>query len=565
MDPPLPPAPPRTTTTHKPTTTQKLLDLETSSLGAAPSSDPPLFSSDDFQSSALENYHYHSNSNPKDSKDKDHPARRVRTGKRLYRGTWWGEEEEGWGRGMGGGSGSGSGKKRRTEFKEKRNVDSGVWLGSDDSVEGEGDGMVIAAGYQAVVRTPRKRGYLSAAVAPWVEGAAGLKAVKRVEEPYEHRQARRVVSECLEAGREYIDLSNLNLHTIPPGLLRPIAQFTKEPAIANVDMAIPLTASDPDIVTDTDAPPTPSYSYSYSADLFTPLEPSPCLFLTNNHLTTLPADLFDLHNLKALSIRHNNLREFPSSIANLTKLHELNLAGNQLQHLPWQIMQLLRVPNSPLRHLTVHPNPFVQPTLATVEKWHCQPPNPNPNPKTDDGEEPEPRYLLTPNSNTETQPGPIPIATGKIHLFDPDGRPIPHPHNNNSNNHTPSLRELALRAYNRTSTSTTNTSTKQPLSHTPQLTASLPPIPLALLQRAEKVREVGGKRCAVCERGFVIARGRWVEWWDCEGVMGGGGGGGGVGGVGDRGKGVERELRPLPFLREVCCWGCVGVGRGWEG
>lgn len=96
----------------------------------SPSSDPPLFSSDDFQSSALENYRpglRKRGVGGDDTGDGDGDGDTEMVRKRRYRGTWWGEKIQH--------NKKMKMKKKRTDFKTKRNVDSGVWLGSDERDE----------------------------------------------------------------------------------------------------------------------------------------------------------------------------------------------------------------------------------------------------------------------------------------------------------------------------------------------------------------------------------------------------------------------------------------------
>ena len=78
----------------------------------ATSSDPPLFSSDDFPASSAEHY--------------AQPRR-----KRQHRRTWYEDEEKNSKRTRL----SQTGKPGREKFS--RNFDSGIWLGSDESVESE--------------------------------------------------------------------------------------------------------------------------------------------------------------------------------------------------------------------------------------------------------------------------------------------------------------------------------------------------------------------------------------------------------------------------------------------
>ncbi|OJD16774.1 hypothetical protein ACJ73_08853, partial [Blastomyces percursus] len=589
-----------------------------------PSSDPPLFSSDDFQSSALENYHDGSDQLHHQQKQQwtaatrpgssGNRAQTQTTRKRQYRGTWWGEEEAEMKEKMMLKKGSRyatAEKKRRTEFADKRNLDSGVWLGSDDSVESalsnnselEGDdcnGRVVPGPYYATgvagagtggtdggsgdpktreKQTAILRGPIFARSRQAVDRTNTTKAMQ-VDEPYEHRQARKIITECLEAGLEFIDISNLNLRTIPSGLLQPIAQFTKYPKIAEMDKI-------------------PSLSPPNCEQFFSSFEPFLCLFLTNNRLKTLPAEVFELSNLSVLSIRHNELEQIPGSIRNLTKLRELNVGGNQLTYLPFEVLQLLQKSDTHMRQLAVHPNPFVMPENSNVAEWHCNVASDGVftqrgKAKKEEGNEvtsaPEPSSTEVRPASAGSLPIPILIAKGIVQFLDAEGRPVdaPEPITNShtitpspssspvsptlsspsssssSSLFSPSLRDIALRAYNR----------GPQISHLIEPdTFAGPAIILELLKQAEKVRDAGGKKCSVCARSFVITRAQWIEWWDCEshGMGAPRHGSSGVG-VEDDGHdyGVSRTLReemsriargralkPLPFLREVCCWGCV--------
>ncbi|EEQ85781.1 leucine rich repeat protein [Blastomyces dermatitidis ER-3] len=618
-----------------------------------PSSDPPLFSSDDFQSSALENYHngsdqlhqqhqQHQQQQQEEEEEEEwnaatrpgssgSRAQTQTTRKRQYRGTWWGEEEAEMKNKImlkKGDRYATAGKKRRTEFKDKRNIDSGVWFGSDDSVESavsnnselEGNdcnGRVVPGPYYATgvaggagagagtdgrseyletteEQTAILRGPIFARSRQAVDRANATKAMQ-VDEPSEHRQARKIITECLETGLEFIDISNLNLRTIPSGLLRPIAQFTKYPIISEMDKI-------------------PSVSPPNCEQFFSSFEPFLCLFMTNNRLKTLPAEVFELSNLSVLSVRHNELEQIPGSIGNLTKLRELNVGGNQLSYLPFEVLQLLQKNHTHMRQLAVHPNPFVMPESSIVAEWHCNVASDGvftqrgQEERKEEGDEaisvPAPLSTEIRPASAGSVPIPILIAKGIVQFFDAEGRPVavPEPITNSNTSTTssssspysptlsstspssspssslfsPSLRDIALRAYNR----------GPQISHLidPDTFAG-PAIILDLLKHAEKVRDAGGKKCSVCARPFVITRAQWIEWWDCEshGMSaprhGGDGGGVGVGvGVEEDDYGVLRTLRaemsriargralkPLPFLREVCCWGCApGFGSGRE-
>ena len=150
-----------------------------------PSSDPALFSSDDIPASGLENYHA-----PVPSGSR----------KRRYRGTWWGEMVK-------------DPKRKRADFKEKRHVDSGVWMGSDESgaeslLPSEDPSMW---GEELLKDTSNAAGTGSGADVAMRDGGrwtaqSQRSGLKKVEEPKEHQAARNIVNECLESGQDSVDL-----------------------------------------------------------------------------------------------------------------------------------------------------------------------------------------------------------------------------------------------------------------------------------------------------------------------------------------------------------------------
>ncbi|KAF9360150.1 hypothetical protein BGX26_010396 [Mortierella sp. AD094] len=78
------------------------------------------------------------------------------------------------------------------------------------------------------------------------------------------------------------------------------------------------------------------------------------LFLSSNQFSTIPMDVFALHNLSVLSLRNNSIEVIPPEIGLLHNLVELSIGGNLLKVLPSQIALLPK-----LHILTVHPNPFL--------------------------------------------------------------------------------------------------------------------------------------------------------------------------------------------------------------
>ena len=196
------------------TRTQKL-SLER--LGGTPSSDPPLFSSDDFQSSALENYYYTPSRAQDDAaqEDAESQQQQQRSRKRRYRGTWWGEHLHT--------------NKKRTDFRDKRQFDSGVWMGSEDLTDppassddapvlagetGEGIRNCWADGKQvgdpAAITGGISRNHPQILLPRPVEHDENGLRPARLDRPVEsepHARARAVITRCLEDGDDNVDLS----------------------------------------------------------------------------------------------------------------------------------------------------------------------------------------------------------------------------------------------------------------------------------------------------------------------------------------------------------------------
>ncbi|KAL4819360.1 hypothetical protein BDW67DRAFT_141173 [Aspergillus spinulosporus] len=480
-----------------------------------PSSDPALFSSDDIPASGLENYHGSLSGSGNGNGSR----------KRRYRGTWWGEmvkEKEI--------------KRKRANFKDKRLVDSGVWMGSDDSrasilasedappywgeellgqnqnlnreqeqeqEQDEGMGMGMDMGVAISTTTGLGR----------IPARAGF--AKKVEESREHQMARAVVNDCLESGLDSVDISNGNLRVIPSGLLRPLQHLTKLPSIKEAPI---------------------------SEEVYTSLQPFLRLFLSGNSLNTLPSELFELGNLRVLSLRNNKLAEIPPAIRRLTKLQELNVAVNRLSVLPWELLWLIK--KGDLKHLTVRPNPLdeIDDPATKIAQWHHA--RGSENEVEHEAELGDLRAVKYEGPAPEEAWAPIHVATGPVQRFNMDGFPIPAPSMTTSPtlsqslSRVPSLREVALLSLSKSTY--LDTLPDDELAHFPDLA-------LRLLLHARDVRSSGGRSCSVCHRSFVIARTEWIEWWDCSTYENGL--------KGPRASG--ERLRPLPFRRLGCSLGCL--------
>ncbi|KAL4892970.1 hypothetical protein BDV59DRAFT_202323 [Aspergillus ambiguus] len=497
---PLPP-PPRirhrspTNTPRAPSSLRKTYRLSRfDDRSSQPSSDPALFSSDDVPASGLENYNA-----PVSSGNR----------KRRYRGTWWGEMVK-------------DPKRKRADFKDKRLVDSGVWMGSDESAAESllpssdasnwGEDLLVPV-HRPNSRSVRGRNVENSPELPrHLEPPSVRVGFQKVEEPREHGLARTVVNECLERGEDSVDLSNGNLRVLPRGLLGPLQHLTKSPAVRE--------------------PPV-------TEDVYSSLQPFLRLFLAGNALTALSGELFELKSLRVLSLRNNKLTDIPPAIRQLTMLQEVNLSVNRLQCLPWELLWLIK--KGDLKHLTVRPNPLRQIEDADIAQWHF----PN---STAPASLPEALKMGEYEGPApERAWAPIHIATGPVRRFNMEGFPVGEPtlmggmrtnESNQAETRVPSLREVSLLAFSRSP-------------FFDQITdadiADLPALMVRLLQQAREVRNGGGRHCSVCHRAFVIARTEWVEWWDCVTYENGL--------KGPRPSG--ESLRPLPFRRFGCSWACV--------
>ncbi|KAJ5247829.1 hypothetical protein N7468_002812 [Penicillium chermesinum] len=415
-----------------------------------PSSDPALFSSDDIPASGLENYNA--------------PVSNGTGRKRRYRGTWWGEQVI-------------DPKRKRANFKEKRHLDSGVWMGSDES---GADSLLSSDGPawgEDLLKTtftskpPQGPSLLSSKVSASTQSLLPVPILKAPDEPEEHRIARSTVHNCLEKGEETIDLGEAPI----------------------------------------------------SEDAYTSLQPFLSIYLPGNSLMFLPTEIFELKDLKVLSVRNNKLRELPSAIRKLTSLEVLNIAVNQLSELPWDLMRLMQA--GELKHFTAHPNPFPSIEHAEIR----------------DGVAidsiPFDHYKIAPLDAWS----PVHVATGPVTQLDLEGRRIESSSasvSGHSKSAAPSLRELALRAVSKLPE--LDLLTDEELEEYPALL-------IPLMRQVKKIRASGSQQCSVCRREFIMPRTEWIEWWDCvphENGM-------------KRPRTSGEKLRPLPFKRLGCSWACI--------
>jgi Leucine Rich repeats (2 copies) len=429
------------------------------------SSDPALFSSDDRAPSA------------------DNYVSKRR--KEQWRGTWWGEKVEGPSP-----SRANAGKRKFT-----RNIDSGVWMGSegtDTSFEDEfledlrsgsnqatepdlpsaiGEQVVAAKNNDGAIRAhidePELRERLSRQIRE--ESTRRPSLCARVDA---------IIDRCLEVGDENVDLSTMSLDNVSNDSLRRLRSLTRHTTIQDI-------------------PPS-------QQDTYAPIEAALRLFLSNNAISTFPSAILNLSNLRALSLRNNKLTKIPANLAKLTHLETLHVGGNKLQYLPFELFRLLA--QRPNFNLFSDPNPF-QPLTSAL------PPTIHP----DQVCKGKPIYFYANGSKTNNTP-PTSTAT----TLQP-----------------PSLLALSLR-------SCAN------LPDLPSIAAWFAspngPANLALpVSMAQEAIAYGDPECTVCGRAFIVPRVEWLEWRALPGRIGGGE---------ELAEGRWREVA-IPWMRRGCSWACV--------
>ncbi|EME39447.1 hypothetical protein DOTSEDRAFT_179997 [Dothistroma septosporum NZE10] len=476
----------------------------------SPSSDP-LFSEDPSDAEDLASY--------------DRPKR-----KRMVRGPWYSVGKKGSQRAL-----------RQSMAKDAfRTVDSGVWMGSDQTDEST----------DSVLSSQK-----------WTRKPAGQDGMDMVEEKPvvlggAEQMANGIVQACVEAGKEIVDLSELGLRDISPSTIRPLHQLIR-----------------PSHITLTEPP---------SEDEFSALTPAIKLFLARNALTSLPPELFHLENITVLSLRNNHLTKLSPCIGRLRKIRELNIGGNDIRYLPWELFHLFDC-NGNHNQITIRPNPLLEPTSISGSSPLAALPKPAVSYSElsrygdtrtyfeelreaylqegplDMRSELELRLKLgralriqylqevsqTGKALTVCREELIYLASSRIHYFNVDGRPMRRLRKEDetfpavvgdsssrlppeATSTTPSLFELALRSVQRV----------YELNEVP---TSMPAAVKAALTRAAQGLQVGNRSCSICDRSYIIARAEWIEYWH-------------------NGLPSQAELSQeavLPFKRTACSWACA--------
>ncbi|MBD2176165.1 leucine-rich repeat domain-containing protein [Pseudanabaena sp. FACHB-1998] len=83
---------------------------------------------------------------------------------------------------------------------------------------------------------------------------------------------------------------------------------------------------------------------------FTSLPKLTSLDLSNNFITYLSSEIFNLVNLTSLNISYNQIQDIPSKISNLNNLTSLNLSHNRIKDIPSEISNLNNLTSLDLSH-----------------------------------------------------------------------------------------------------------------------------------------------------------------------------------------------------------------------
>ncbi|KAI5924483.1 hypothetical protein F4810DRAFT_126041 [Camillea tinctor] len=442
----------------------------------------------------------------------------------------------------------------------KRQFDSGVWMGSDSSVDlNLEDEMSPEVEVPAEPKLPLLRHARPAAVVSTKEEIV-----------------RQKIQSAIDEGNEDVDLSSLGMTSIQNATISQLSEFS----------CIPLVAED--------VP-------------FEQKDPSLKLYLYDNPLLRAPGALFNLDYLTVLSLRNTKITELPPGIGNLRNLQSLNLSLNRLRYLPAELLDLTKYPGK-LEHLSIHPNPFYQPrslpqlpeiiedptesqedgTFALIHESTCSDGSLNRFWISTDNELPGTMEHLSIDATEFPAWRATVLGRSPVQYNDSRGAvlskfQLPREERTGSEspvsdrNITIELEDLASLAGparpNRDQTSSNSEQSRvfslfelalQSCSRTGQLRelpsylpSHAPPHFARVLDRvaeqSEENANLGDVPCSVCKRRVMMPTAQWIEWWDLS-----------VSVMSEKGPlkarlplSSHQDERAVPFLRRGCSWKCV--------
>ncbi|KAH9436849.1 hypothetical protein MCOR27_003393 [Pyricularia oryzae] len=369
----------------------------------------------------------------------------------------------------------------------RRDMDSGVWLASDDTVD-----KTIVPDEPTAAQAPSP---LVPRVASGLHRCASIRNISP-----EESLAQKIIQDCIEEGDEDVNIASLGLESIAASTIQPLSGFQLIPTVVE---DVPFEARDIKLK----------------------------LYLGNNRLARVPASICDLSFLTVLSLRGNGLKELPPGISQLRNLEQLNIAQNALRWLPHELLELITT-SKKLEFLSLHPNPY------------CQPES-----NRDAGQTPEYRTISFSEGASKRDSyatwsafsgiagshGGCLVARSPMQYVDGLGRPCntdivnldegswlpaadlysepakpPATFDDAPPTRARSLLELALESCSQASTSTsTDLRSLMPDTSPAHL--------LELLDRIDQLRDAGPQRCArpgcAKRQSMVIPRVQWLDWW----------------------------------------------------
>ncbi len=204
----------------------------------------------------------------------------------------------------------------------------------------------------------------------------------------------------------------------------------------------------------------------------TDLEPQLRLYLGNNLFTKIPSLVFDLRNLRMLSLRNSCLTSISPAIRELSNLECLNIAGNQLAELPGEVLDLII--SGRLREFMAYPNPWKQHPARPTER-------------------------LSLGAIRRIQNGSLTLwSAPTIYPRVTDRRPLP-----SQDSCVPSLTELILRQL----------SNIDPRGETPFSDYMPSGSPQSVMDHLKFLEQHSDRRCASCKRTVILAGEEQLEWW----------------------------------------------------
>ena len=258
-------------------------------------------------------------------------------------------------------------------------------------------------------------------------------------------------------------------------------------------------------------------------------KPSYRMYLTQNGLSSLPEELFNLKGMITLGLRGNNLTELSPAISQLIPyLDELNLSSNRLNYLPmemkdgfdpWLCSPVLRLTN----------NPFYQPVQSTEEDTSTAD-------EKVGGRSVSTRMPNRPHSTHCTRiaymstsgvsiNGPVPSRDREASpVIDTELKKLPLKKLPKVTSKVPSLYEIAMRK-----------STEHPITALLEsLGDEVPQRLVSNLKKAAEQAKTGFPSCSICKRKFSIARTEWIEW-----------------------RSKVEFYQNIPLLYRGCSWSCL--------